>query len=509
MLVTTVLVTTVLVTVALATRAWYTLRMPNSYHPLERPDDLLDRDREWTTLTEAIQSTGPDLVLVLGRRRAGKSYLLTRFAHAARGLYYQATRKTELEQLRDLSRALGEHFADAALRRTAFPDWDAMLGYIVERTAGEPFVLVLDEFPYLADSAPALPSVMQHWWDHALTDTRISIVLSGSHITAMKRLVDADQPLYGRRTGRVDIRPFDYLDAARFVPNWPARDKLLLYAVYGGMPGHLALIDPERSLSENAARHLFSSSGRLYDEAAHAFDAFLADAGVHYSIIEAIAGGEQKWNRISSRIGKQTSALARPLEWLVDMEVVDRVAPITEYPKPNPKRTLYRLTDPYLTFWHRFVADVKARGLASLVEPERLWTEFVVPRLDDYAGGIFEDACRQFVTHGRHPALPFKPIEVGTWWNADTTEEVDVVAINGAGGLLVGECKWGTVDSEDVDTLRRRGRLIAAELGSRACPIQRTVHVLFTAGDPGRVREIADDDVLHIPIETLYEDTPA
>src|SRR5690625_5277105 len=217
-LVTTVLVTMVVVTVALATQEWYTLRMPNSYDPLERPDDLLDRDREWTTLTEAIQSTGPDLVLVLGRRRAGKSYLLTRFAHAARGLYYQATRQTELQQLRDLSRALGEHFADAALRRTAFPDWDAMLGYIVERTAGEPFVLVLDEFPYLADSAPALPSVMQHWWDHALADTRISIVLSGSHITAMKRLVDADQPLYGRRTGRVDIRPFDYLDAARFVP---------------------------------------------------------------------------------------------------------------------------------------------------------------------------------------------------------------------------------------------------------------------------------------------------
>ena len=497
-----------LVTLVLATDDWYTLAMPNKNPSLAKPGDLLDRDREWTRLAEAIQSTGPNLLLVLGRRRAGKSYLLTRFAHAAGGLYYQATRKTELEQLRDLSRALGEHFADAALRRVAFPDWDAMLGYIVERTADEPFVLVLDEFPYLADSAPALPSIIQHWWDHALADTRISIVLSGSHITAMKRLVDADQPLYGRRTGRVDIQPFDYLDAARFVPSWPARDKLLLYAVYGGLPGHLALVDPARSLSENAAQHLFSSSGRLYDEAAHAFDAFLADAGVHYSIIEAIAGGEQKWNRISSRIGKQTSALARPLEWLVEMEVVDRIAPLTEYPKPNPKRTLYRLTDPYLTFWHRFVADVKARGLASLVEPERLWTEFVMPYLDDYAGPVFEDACRQFVARGRHPALPFQPIEVGTWWNADTTEEVDVVAIDGAGGLLVGECKWGPVDPRDVDTLRRRGRLIAAELESRAGTIQRTVHVLFTAGDRERGHGIGDDDVLHIPIEALYEDTP-
>lgn len=203
---------------------------------------------------------------------------------------------------------------------------------------GEPFVLVLDEFPYLADSAPALPSILQDWWDHRMASTRISLVLSGSHISAMKRLVEADEPLYGRRTGRIDLRPFDYLDAARFAPSWPARDKLLLYGIFGGLPGHLTLVDPARSLAENVARHVLDSSGRLHNEAVHAFDAFLSDASVHYSIVEAIASGEQRWNRITSRIGKQTSALARPLDWLVEMEVVERVAPITEYPRPNPKR---------------------------------------------------------------------------------------------------------------------------------------------------------------------------
>src|SRR5690625_7136147 len=105
------------------------------------------------------------------------------------------------------------------------------------------------------------------------------------------------------------------------------------------------------------------------------------------------------------------------------MEVVDRVAPITECPKPNPKRTLYRLTDPYLTFWHRFVADVKARGLASLVEPERLWTEFVVPRLDDYTGGIFEDTCRQVVHHSRHLTHPITTIDVVHGCNVYTSDE--------------------------------------------------------------------------------------
>ena len=475
-----------------------------------KPTDVFDRDREWFRLVRAVEEPGPGLVLVVGRRRAGKSFLLTRFVEAVGGLYVQATRKTEREQLMDVSRALGERFGDAALRRVALPDWDAVLGYVVERAAGEPFVLVLDEFPYLADAAPSLPSVLQRWWDHELTDTRVTVVLSGSHVSAMKRLVEADQPLYGRRTARVDIAPFDAFNAARFAPGWSARDKVRLYAVFGGLPGHLALVDSRRSLGENVARHVLDPSGRLYDEAAHAFDAFLGDAAVHYSVVEAIAAGERRWSRITSRVGKQTSALKRPLDWLLDMEVVERVAPVTEYPRPNPKRVQYRLADPYLAFWHRFVADVKGRGLASLVEPEALWERVVEPRLDEaHVASVFETVCRQWVARGESadaPSAPlsFAPVQVGSWWTGDGGEEVDVVALDGAGGLLVGECKWGRADGRDLDTLLRRGALVAAEAGG----VERVVPVLFTAGglDARVAARVEAGEAAWVSAEALFGD---
>jgi len=474
----------------------------------DKPSDLLDRDREWARLAEAVRAPGPDLLLVLGRRRAGKSYLLTRFARAAGGVYYQATRKTEREQLLDVSRVLGERFDDAVLRRVALPGWDDVFAYVAERAAGEPFVFVLDEFPYLADAAPALPSIVQAWWDHRLVDTRVSLVLSGSHVTAMKRLVASDQPLYGRRTGRLDIRPFDYLDAARFVPDWSPHDKLRLYAVFGGLPGHLALVDPAGTLAGNAARHLLDAAGRLHDEAAHVFDAFLTDAAVHYSVVEAIASGEQRWSRIASRVGKQTSALQRPLEWLLDMEVVERVAPVTEYPRPSSKRTLYRLADPYLTFWYRFVADVKGRGLAALAESVELWERLVAPRLDEeHVAHVFEDACRQFVARGMHPSLPFRPVQVGSWWSADASEEVDVVALDGQGGLLVGECKWGAADGRDLDRLVRRGRLVTNEAGG----VSRVTPVLFTAGGLAgdAAARVTAGEAIHVSIGALYEERGA
>ncbi|GAB5537580.1 MAG: hypothetical protein Rubg2KO_38290 [Rubricoccaceae bacterium] len=331
----------------------------------------------------------------------------------------------------------------------------------------------------------------------------MSLVLSGSHVSAMKRLVTADQPLYGRRTARVDVRPFDAIDAARFVPEWDPKDKVRLYAVFGGLPGHLALVNPAASLGDTVARHVLDSSGRLYDEAAHTFDAFLSDAAVHYSVVEAIASGERRWSRITSRVGKQTSALKRPLDWLLDMEVVERVAPITEYPRPNPKRTQYRLSDPYLAFWHRFVADVKGRGLASLMAPEALWEQVVAPRLDEqHVASVFEDVCRQWVARGSS-LLPFQPVQVGHWWSGNGSEEVDVVALDGAGGLLVGECKWGQATRRDLDTLRRRGERVAAEAGG----IETVTPVLFTGGglDALATKHVAAGEAIHVPVEALFE----
>ena len=84
-----------------------------------KPRDVLDRDAEWRALSDAWESSGPELLFVLGRRRIGKSFLLSRFAKRVKGVYYQATRRTEAEQLASVSLAVGERFGDAALSRGA------------------------------------------------------------------------------------------------------------------------------------------------------------------------------------------------------------------------------------------------------------------------------------------------------------------------------------------------------------------------------------------------------
>ncbi len=187
---------------------------------IEKPHDVIDREAEWSTLQELWARPKPDLAFVVGRRRVGKSHVLSRFARAVGGVYYQATRRTEAEQLAGLSRVVGEHLGDAALKSSAgFASWEDVFAFLVERAEDEPFLLVLDEFSYLADAAPALPSIIQKLWDHDWSATRIKLVLSGSYVSAMERLEAADQPLYGRRTARLSFAPFGVPEAARFVPS--------------------------------------------------------------------------------------------------------------------------------------------------------------------------------------------------------------------------------------------------------------------------------------------------
>lgn len=430
---------------------------------IEKPPDIVDRDREWETLRKIHARRRPELVFVVGRRRVGKSFVLSRFARATGGLYFQATRRSAAEQLAALSRVIGEHFGDDLLRGgTPFASWDALFDYLTRKAGTEPTVVVLDEFPYLVDAVPELPSVIQRLWDHDWQGSRIRLVLSGSYISAMQRLEAADQPLYGRRTARIAFQPFTARDAGLFVEGWTARDKMRLYGTVGPLPGHLALVDPEADLGANIAELFLDPSGRLVDDAQHTLDAFVVDASIYYSILAAAATGDRRWSGITSRVGRTGGAILRPMQWLEEMQLLARVVPITEKQPAKSKRAQYRVIDPQVVFWHAVIAPLVQGGSIGLVDPAQLWSAVVAPKLDDHMGGVFEQICREWVAREKQP---FAPLRLGSWWDAKSRNEIDIAAVSDDGELFVAECKWGGVTQADFRTLKDRAQLLAAELG--------------------------------------------
>lgn len=469
---------------------------------ISKPSKIIDRNDEWALLDRLWHSGRAEVVFVLGRRRVGKSFVLAPFSQAVDGIYYQATRRSEAEQLRALTGLVGERFGDPALSHGApFERWESLLDYIAERAGGGPFLVVLDEYPYLERSVPGLATVLQSWIDHELGDTTIKLVLCGSHVSAMKQLEGEDQPLHARRTARMMFKAFPYFRASEFFPELSARDRLISYGIFGGVPGHLSLVDPSVDLETNVVEQVLDSGSRLFDEAQHVLDTFLGESEVHYSILSAIANGERTWRGITSRTGKSSGSLSRPMNWLIEMGIVRRSVPATEAKPARSKRVLYGIVDPYIAFWHRFVSPLIEAGIPASMSARRIWRERVAPGLNDYMGPVFEEAARSFVEHGGIPF--FQPLRVGAWWDARSRDEVDVVATSAEGELLLGECKWGRVGLSDMRALQRRSLLVAKELGSHRPPRL----VLFSGrglADDGVKAAVASGEVQHIIADELF-----
>ena len=163
---------------------------------------LLDRDVELATLEEAwtkASSGKPQLLVVWGRRRVGKTFLLSHFVQRKRAVFFGATQQAEAVELSRLSEAvardLGRRTAD--LTAGGFPSWESALRFFVAIAADAPLVVVLDEVPYLARSTRGFASVVQAVWDHVPPRTRLLFVLTGSAFGVIESMLGAGGALRG------------------------------------------------------------------------------------------------------------------------------------------------------------------------------------------------------------------------------------------------------------------------------------------------------------------------
>ncbi len=233
--------------------------------------------------------------------------------------------------------------------------------------------VVLDEFSYYVDETPGLPSLVQRWWDRQAQDTRVFFVLADSHVTFVDRLVASDQPLYGRRTHDLRVRPFDYADAARFFPTYSADDRIRDYGVLGGMPAYLSVVDPIRSLADNLQDVVLADAAAPRREPDYLFaqERSIRDPVRFRSVLRAVAEQHTQPNEIAQAAGYQIGAdVSLVLERLQGMNLVERITPTPG--RSGGRISRYVISDNFLAFWFRFVQPAEGlldRGLGWLILP--------------------------------------------------------------------------------------------------------------------------------------------
>ena len=246
---------------------------------------MIGRLEELKQLEKFYNSSKFEFLTLYGRRRIGKTTILREFAGRHRAMFFSAQEKNDSLNLLDFSKVAQTFFEGSFI--SSFPNWEAAFEYITRRTSEEKLVLIIDEFPFLAEPNPSIKSILQHTIDHVWKEKNIFLILCGSSVSFMLNdVMGYKSPLYGRITGNMEVKPFDYLESAEFFPNYNKVEKAIAYGILGGVPRYLEAFSPELSLEENIKTNLLTEGSFLNDEPQTLLRIELREPSVYNSILE-------------------------------------------------------------------------------------------------------------------------------------------------------------------------------------------------------------------------------
>lgn len=400
---------------------------------------LLDRESQLDRLNEAWEAARggrSQLVLLWGRRRVGKTFLLSHLVQEKRSVFFAATRQGEARELARLHesvrRDLGEHTGDLA--GGSFASWEAALKFFSALAAEEPLLVVLDEVPYLAESTEGFPSIVQAVWDHLPSGRHLMLVLTGSAVSTIEEMIDAGAALRGRPTVTMRLDPLSPLQARVFLPDLDPPAFFEAYAACGGYPLHLQAWRESSSTPTNLRNLAGTPGGILLEDARGILDEELASSRSYGRVLAAIGRGRTRYSEIA---GEAEQRVEYPLKVLGRAGLVVRETPVGA---PRGASPTYRIDDTYLAFWFRVL--YQDMGLIEGGQGEAVLSG-ARGRWQDHLGWTFEalarDHARRLVEAGDLPS----DLVVGRWW-ADRGEpcEVDVLGLSQRRTALMGEARW-------------------------------------------------------------------
>ncbi len=417
----------------------------------EKAVPFIDREEELSFLEEKWRGTDPQLIVLWGKRRVGKTELVKQFIKKRPHIYFLAESTSEKEQLDRFSRAAGDFFAEPLLHTRGFSTWEEGLRYIAEK--GRHLVLAVDEFPYLVLSSKGISSVFQGAWDEHLSRSPVYLLLLGSSVGMMEsEVLGHKAPLYGRRTGQWKVRPLPFSQASRFRERRSFEDKVMHYSLAGGIPAYWLHFSPGKDFAGNLRDCLLRKGEVLYDEAEFLLREELREPRYYFSLLQAIAQGKRKLSEIVGATGIPHATANKYLLVLSDLDIVEREVPVTEEKPAKSKKGLYRIKDEFFAFWFRFVFP--RRGDLEMGRLQRVAAE-IQKGMPQYLGQVYERIAAEILWDNMECFFPFDAL--GRWW--DRGEEIDIVALNREQGkMLFAEVKWSEklVGTDIYDALKAK-----------------------------------------------------
>lgn len=407
---------------------------------------FIGRKKELKLLEELYNSQKFEMLILRGRIKVGKSYLLNHFSKKYQNntVFFTADKSAEKSNVKSFCEELNNVLKFGTFLNS-FETWKDVFSFFKDIELKQRLVIIIDEFTYLHSSNPAFDSILQNAIDRVLKQKNVFLILCGSEVSTIEDIIDdSTKPLYGRKTAELKLEPFSYLEAKEFFPKYSNEEALTVYSILGGTPLYLSLFDDSLSIRENIIKNCLSTTGYLFNEVENLLRMELKETSFYKNIMLAINSGASNLNTIRDKVGEDSAKISKYISVLINLGYIKKEIPCGE--KDRIRNTLYSISDNYFAFYFAFI--FKHRNILNgFISPEIFYEkEMTNEKLNAFIGKRFEDICKAYLKQQFYLGkMPFYPQEIGRWWGNNPIlkkqEEIDILALDDENAIIC-ECKY-------------------------------------------------------------------
>jgi uncharacterized protein len=370
---------------------------------------------------EALSAETAQMTVMVGRRRIGKTTLLKHTFGQTPVLYFFVAKKNEILLCEEFARETEEKLSMSLGQFQTFSD---LFKTLMQLSKERNFTIIIDEFQEFSNLNSSVFSDMQNIWDSFKEQSRINLILCGSIYSMMKKIFEnSKEPLFGRATSRIIIKPFDIYTTMEILNDYNSDytpdDLLTFYMVTGGVAKYIEQIVQSKAFTKQTILNaVFKEGSYFLNEGRDVLiDEFGKDYGNYFSILSLIASSKTERGEIESILNMPVGGYLDKLE--KEYNIIKRIRPFGA--KEGSRSNKYLIEDNFLNLWFRFI--YKFRSAVEIGNLE--YVRGIVERdYDVYSGIVLEKFFRARMIESKQ----FSNIQ--GYWDNKGENEIDIVAVN-------------------------------------------------------------------------------
>lgn len=393
---------------------------------------FVKRTAHITLLEEQYLEAGNNLIILYGRKGMGKTTLLSEFLRGKSSVYYyEGSECVDKLQLLYMNRQIA-----GTVNYDELLDYDRLFSEFSSSQEGKT-IIVLDEFHYIMKNCPNIIESFKLLRDE---NNKLMFILCSSSIRWVENeMISEIGSMSSYITAYLKLKEFTFVDFVNRFPKSSVETCIYINAILGGVPEYLNEWKENRTVRENIISLFLDKNSRLFNAPQQFLKLELRELAVYNTILSNLAEGRCKLNDLHTATDFSRAKISVYLKNLIELDVVEKLTPLSDEGKENVQKGLYRIKDNFLNFWYCFVFP----NISDLMmkNSDLVYEEKIAPYLMEYTGTYFADVCTEFLKlMNSHQRLPHNYLWWDRWYGKNGT--IDILALGDTQRTLIGKCVW-------------------------------------------------------------------